>query len=85
MEIEYTHQAKEDLDFWKKLNNEAILRKIRSLVEAMKQSPYEGIGKPEDLKYNLSGCWTRRITKEHRILYEVFDNKIIVLSIRGHY
>ena len=77
--------GKEDLDFWKKYRNDNILRKIRSLIAAIKQSPYEGIGKPEALKYNLSGCWSRRINKEHRILYEVFDNRIIVLSMKGHY
>ena len=79
MEIEYTLQAKEDLDFWRKSNNDAILRKIRTLIEAIKQSPVEGIGKPEALKYNLSGCWSRRINKEHRIIYEIFEHKIIVL------
>ena len=85
MEIEYTLQAKEDLDFWRKSNNDAILRKIRTLIEAIKQSPVEGIGKPEALKYNLSGCWSRRINKEHRIIYEIFEHKIIVLSMKGHY
>ena len=68
MEIEYIQQAKEYLDFGRKSNNDAILRKIRSLVETIKQSPVEGIGKPEALKYNISGCWSRRINKEHRIL-----------------
>ncbi len=85
MEIEFTLQAIEDLDFWKKSRNDNILRKIRSLIEAIKQSPYKGIGKPEALKCNLTGCWSRRINKEHRILYEVFDNKIIILSMKGHY
>lgn len=85
MEIEYTLQAKEDLDFWKKSNNVAILKKIRKLIESILQSPYEGIGKPEALKYNLTGCWSRRINKEHRIIYEVLNDKIIVHSLKGHY
>ncbi|MFO7862442.1 MAG: Txe/YoeB family addiction module toxin [Salinivirgaceae bacterium] len=85
MEIEYTLQAKEDLDFWKKSNNTTILKKIRKLIEAILQNPYEGIGKPEALKYNLTGCWSRRINKEHQIVYEVFDNIIIVHSLNGHY
>ncbi|MFH0756991.1 MAG: Txe/YoeB family addiction module toxin [Bacteroidota bacterium] len=63
MEIEYTLQAKEDLDFWKKASNVAILKTIRKLIEAILQNPYEGIGKPEALRYNLSGCWSRRINK----------------------
>ena len=85
MEIEYTLQAKEDLDSWKKSNNVAVLKKIRKLVEAILQNPYEGIGKPEPLKYNLTGCWSRRINQEHRMVYEVSDNKIIVHSLKGHY
>lgn len=85
MEIEYTLQAKEDLEFWKKSNNVAILKKIRELIEAILQNPYQGIGKPESLKYQLTGCWSRRINKEHRMVYEVFDDKVIVLSLKGHY
>ena len=85
MEIEYTLQAKDDLDFWKKSGNAPILKKIRKLIEAILQSPYEGIGKPEGLKYGLTGCWSRRINKEHRIMYEVFDDRIIVHSLKGHY
>jgi toxin YoeB len=85
MEIEYTLQAKEDIDYWKKSGNASILKKIRKLIEAILQSPFEGIGKPETLKYNLTGCWSRRINKEHRIVYEVFDDKIIVHSLKGHY
>lgn len=84
MEIEFTLQAKEDLDFWKKSNNISVLKKIRNLIEDILQNPYKGIGKPESLKYNLSGCWSRRINKEHRIVYEIFDNKIIVHSLKGH-
>ncbi|MBN1184844.1 MAG: Txe/YoeB family addiction module toxin [Bacteroidales bacterium] len=85
MEIEYTLQAREDLDFWKKSNNIAILKKIRKLIESIMQNPYEGIGKPEALKYNLTGCWSRRINKEHHIVYEVFNDKVIVHSLKGHY
>ncbi len=85
MEIEYTLQAKEDLDYWKKSNNIPVLKKIRKLIEAITQNPYQGIGKPEALKYDLSGCWSRRINKEHRIVYEVFEDKIIVYSLKGHY
>ncbi len=85
MEIEYTLQAKEDLDYWKKSNNIPVLKKIRKLIEGITQNPYQGIGKPEALKYDLSGCWSRRINKEHRFVYEVFEDKIIVHSLRGHY
>jgi toxin YoeB len=85
MEIEYTLQASEDLAFWKKSNNVAVLKKIRKLLESISETPYEGIGKPEPLKYGLSGCWSRRINQEHRIIYEVLADKVMVLSMKGHY
>ena len=58
MEIEYTLQAREDLEYWKKANNNVVLRKIRTLIESIIETPYHGIGKPESLKHNLSGCWS---------------------------
>lgn len=61
MELEYTLQASEDLAFWKKSNNVAMLKKIRKLIESISETPYEGIGKPEPLKYGLTGCWFLRI------------------------
>jgi toxin YoeB len=85
MEIEFTYQAKDDLEFWKKSNNVSVLKKIRKLLEDIARTPYSGIGKPEALKYSLSGCWSRRINKEHRIIYEVINDKIVVYSLKGHY
>ncbi|MCF8362755.1 MAG: Txe/YoeB family addiction module toxin [Prolixibacteraceae bacterium] len=85
MEIEYTYQASEDLAFWKKTNNVPILKRIRKLIESISQTPFEGIGKPEPLKYELTGCWSRRINQEHRIIYEVRDEKIFILSMKEHY
>lgn len=85
MEIVYTLQAKEDLTYWKKINKIIILKKIRKLLEAIIETPFERIGKPEPLKHNLVGCWSRRIDKEHRLVYEVDEEFITVLSMRGHY
>jgi len=85
MEIVYTLQAKEDLDYWKKVNNDLILRKIRQLIESIIENPYKGIGKPEPLKHNFSGCWSRRINQEHRLIYEIESQKVTVLSLKGHY
>ncbi|MCE6990219.1 Txe/YoeB family addiction module toxin [Dyadobacter sp. CY323] len=85
MEIEYSIQAKNDIDYWKKTNNSVILKKIRALLESIQNTPFEGIGKPESLKHNMTGCWSRRITQEHRIIYEVSENIIHILSIKGHY
>jgi toxin YoeB len=85
MEIEYALQAKEDLEFWKRTNNIAILKKIRSLIEAILINPYDGIGKPEPLKFKLTNTWSRRINQEHRVVYEITNNTIFILSLKGHY
>lgn len=65
------------------------MKKIQQLIAAIQENPYEGIGKPEPLKYELAGKWSRRINHEHRIVYIVSDNnelKILdVLSLKGHY
>ena len=80
-------QAKSDWGYWKQSGNTAIMRKIAVLLEDMTAHPYTGIGKPEQLKYGLSGCWSRRINREHRIIYRVKETEIEVevLSMRYHY
>ena len=85
MEINFTQKAEEDFRYWKKTNNVIILKKVRKLLESILESPYEGIGKPEALKHTLTGAWSRRIDKEHRLVYELIDDEIFVISIRGHY
>lgn len=85
MEIEFTLIAMQDLDYFKKSGNKTILKKIRALLESIQESPYVGIGKPEALKYEQSGNWSRRISQEHRLIYEVQSEFIIVHSLRGHY
>jgi toxin YoeB len=85
MEIVFLPQADNDLNFWIKTGNKAILKKIAKLTEAIIENPYEGIGKPEALKYNLTGKWSRRISDEHRYVYQVEDNIINVYSLKGHY
>jgi len=85
MQIVLIPEAKADLDFWIKSGNKAVLKKIAQLIESVCTHPYRGIGKPEPLKYSLTGCWSRRINHEHRIVYEVHSDKFIVLSLKGHY
>jgi toxin YoeB len=89
MEVIFTPQAKEDLNYWKRTGNIAIQKKIQQLIIAIQENPFEGIGKPEALKHELSGSWSRRINREHRIVYEILDqNKIVILeiqSLKGHY
>lgn len=85
MEIVFSPVAKEDLTFWVKIGNKSVLEKISRLIEAIIQNPYEGIGNPEPLKYSLSGTWSRRINLEHRIVYEIEGNKLLIHSLKGHY
>ncbi|MEN6454790.1 MAG: Txe/YoeB family addiction module toxin [Prolixibacteraceae bacterium] len=80
-------EAEEDLDTFIKSGSKALLKKIFSLFEELKQHPYSGIGKPERLKYELSGKWSRRINSEHRIVYSVNEEviEVYVFSMRHHY
>ena len=85
MEIAFTYKAKEDLNYWKQTGNKVVLKKIRTLLESTSETPLNGIGKPEQLKYDLTGYWSRRINQEHRLVYEVLSEKILVHSCKGHY
>ena len=70
---------------WIKTGNKSISKKIVQLIEAIKENPFEGIGKPEPLKHQLTGYWSRIINKEHRLVYEVSKNIVFILSAKGHY
>jgi len=83
MEIVFLPDAEKDLAFWK--SNKTALKRITHIIQSIQETPFTGIGKPEPLKYKLSGCWSRRINQEHRVIYEVADNKILIHSLRGHY
>lgn len=83
MEVKFTDEGYEDLMYWRKKNEQKILLKIRQLIESIQQTPFQGIGKPEPLKHNLSGMWSRRINKEHRIVYEVEENTILGACCEG--
>ena len=74
----------EDLRFWVKTDRNAALRTLE-LVEATLRDPFQGIGKPEALKYVLAGCWSRRITQEHRLVYRVAETRVDFLQARYHY
>jgi toxin YoeB len=69
----------------KKTGNKAVLKKLLTLLEELEQHPFSGTGKPEPLKFELSGMWSRRINKEHRLIYEVEDDVVFILSAKGHY
>ena len=85
MEVEYKTKALEDREYWKQQGNDKIRNRISQLITDICEHPFTGIGKPEPLKYELSGLWSRRITRQHRIIYEVFDGKISIISMKGHY
>ena len=80
-------QADEDLAYWKSTGNKRVMKRITKLLEDILLHPFTGIGKPEPLKGNLQGIWSRRITDEHRLLYSVSNGMIYVyvLSLRFHY
>ena len=85
MQIIYTPKAKEHLDFWVKTSNKPVLNKIAILTKAILENPYEGIGKPEPLRHNLTGYWSRRISTGHRFVYAIVEDTLIVASLKGHY
>ena len=87
MEIIFLGQAEKDREYWKKSGNKAIMNKITALIKDIAEHPYTGIGKPEPLKYELAGYWSRRINSEHRIVYSVDEEvvRVYVLSIRYYY
>jgi toxin YoeB len=85
MEIVLLPKAKEHLGYFSITGNKKILKKITQLLVDIQSNPYHGIGKPEPLKHQLSGLYSRRIDLEHRLIYEIDEGKIYVYSCRGHY
>lgn len=84
MNVTFTPQGWEDYQHWQK-SDKRILRRIHKLIKDIQRSPVDGIGKPEPLKHHLSGCWSRRITEEHRIVYRVIDPGVVFMQMRYHY
>ncbi len=86
-EIILLSRAEKDISELRESGNKAVLVKLDKLLNELREHPYTGIGKPEPLKYDLKGCWSRRINQKHRLVYKVDDGKIIVviLSATSHY
>ena len=82
--IAFLPQAFEDFHLWAS-NNRKIYTKIVALIKDIDRHPFSGLGKPEPLKRNLKGLWSRRITKEHRLVYKLTDEEIIIVSCKFHY
>ena len=82
--LEFDNAAFEDLAWWIQQDRSKALR-IVNLIKEIQREPFTGIGKPEPLKHELKGCWSRRIDQEHRLVYQVTESKIRILACRYHY
>ncbi len=80
----WTPHAWEDYLYWQQTDKKK-LKAINALIKEIMRTPFEGKGKPEPLKHSYQGCWSRRIDIEHRLIYSVLDDKIIILQCRFHY
>lgn len=84
MVITFSKNAWEDYTSWL-TEDKTMLKKINDMVKEIQRTPYEGKGKPEPLKYDLAGLWSRRIEREHRLVYQVKENEILIFSCKYHY
>ena len=84
MKLIFSENAWDDYLFWQR-KNPKILKRINNLIKEIQRNPFEGIGKPEPLKFDMSGLWSRRINQEHRLIYQVKDNCIVIVQCRYHY
>lgn len=84
-DLDFSEQAQKDVQLHKKAGNKAVLKKILGLFTELTEHPFEGTGKPEPLKHQLTGYWSRKINQEHRIIYKVTDNIVHIASVYGHY
>jgi len=84
MRLIFSKNSWEDYISWE-AEDKKMLRRINELIKDIQRSPHEGTGKPEPLKYDLSGLWSRRIDREHRLVYQVSGEDILIYSCRFHY
>lgn len=84
MKLIFSENAWEDYLFWQKTDKKN-LRRINNLIKDIQRNKFEGLGKPEPLKHTLSGYWSRRINSEHRMVYKVESNGILIAQLRYHY
>jgi len=82
--IVFSKNAWEDYLSWQ-AEDKKILRKINELIKEIQRNPHDGIGKPEPLKFNLKGLWSRRIDREHRLVYQTNEDEVLIYSCRYHY
>ncbi|CAN5209831.1 type II toxin-antitoxin system mRNA interferase toxin YoeB [soil metagenome] len=84
MSIKFADEAWTDYLYWQQ-TDKRVLKRINNLLKDIQRTPFDGIGKPEPLKHQLAGLWSRRIDEEHRLLYEIQDECIFIIQCRYHY
>jgi len=84
MILSFSDDAWDDYLYWQQ-HDKKILKKINRIIKEIQREPFEGIGEPEPLKYNWSGYWSRRISIEHRLVYKVIDDALLIAQCRYHY
>ena len=84
MRLVWDEAAWEDYTYWQTADRK-VLKRINTLIDACLREPFAGIGKPEQLKYGAQGAWSRRITEEHRLVYLVDGDEVVILQARYHY
>jgi toxin YoeB len=84
MTLTFSSNAWDDYLYWQK-TDKSTLKRINTLIKNIQRTPFQGIGKPEALRHGLSGYWSRRINDEHRIVYKVTDDSILIAQLRYHY
>jgi len=84
MKLIFSENAWEDYLYWQR-TDKRILKRINDLRKDIQRNKYEGIGKPEPLRHNLAGYWSRRIDSEHRLVYKIEEDKIMIAQLRFHY
>jgi len=84
MKLIFSENAWDDYLYWQQ-SDKKIFKRINELIQDIKRNKYQGIGKPEPLRHNLAGYWSRRITSEHRIVYKIENDAILIAQLRYHY
>ena len=84
MNLVFSDQSWSEYLFWQE-NDKQLLKRINKLIREIQRDPHNGIGKPEPLRHQLSGYWSRRITEEHRIVYAVVDDSLWIVKLKNHY
>ena len=84
MKIAFTPTAWDQYSYWTQ-NDKQMVKRIHALIKDIQRSPFDGIGKPEPLKHQYTGLWSRRIDDEHRLVYRVLDDELVIVQCRFHY